>query len=183
MFISLGDITFCNPQKRREFLLSLKSIKCSIANSQYLTNIFSEHLDIKEVFKIQILHSHIYQQTIIETYMDMSNSLPTIALGIWHLESLSGPDGPIFRLIALNKPAQSRISPSEIRVGRTLAESMQSQYAIDISRFFANVLISGKFMEIPRFMLDQNVHFSLAAFPLQCNCVAVSFEPVKQVFL
>ena len=114
--------------------------------------------------------------------MDMANSLPTIALGIWRLENLTGPDGnPIFRLIALNKPAQGRISPSELRVGRTLSDSLQNHHAIEISRFFAKVLISGKSMEIPRFVLDQNIQFSLAAFPLQCNCVAVSFEPVKQV--
>jgi hypothetical protein len=111
----------------------------------------------------------------------MANSLPTIALGIWRLESVQ--DGnPIFRLHALNKPAQDRISPSNIQVGRTIFESMQNPYATEISRFFANVLITGKSKEIPKFLLDKQVQFSLSAFPLQYNCIAVCFEPVKQVF-
>ena len=50
IFLSiLGDITLTNSQKRRELYVSLKSVKCSVSGSQYLTNIISEQLDKKEV--------------------------------------------------------------------------------------------------------------------------------------
>ncbi len=118
---------------------------------------------------------------VLEAYSSLVYEIPILGLGIWHLETVASQ--PTFRLLALNHVAKERISPVEIEVGKTINESLKEPHNKLIAEFFANVLITGKSAFVDEFSLDGKASFSIHAFPLKRNCVAVSFDQCKSIHL